>query len=174
MKVWLVKAYRKIVFYILLRTRFKERLKDVIIDHIYVMGFEKIHHREQIGPDSHKVWFGPRESKFIEIYDSDKRDDFTGSLHHRLFHRGIQVSPKALNYRLSELINKGFIVEGAPIHWSFALTAKGIFHYCNGRSFEDNFRKDRSAKIALWISIPAVILALIGLLKAFGWFPFEP
>lgn len=173
MRVWLVKTYRKIIFYILLRRRYKERLKDVIIDHIYVMGFEKIHRNERSGPEGYKSSFGPRESKFIEIYSSDKRDDFTRSLHIRLFHRGIQVSPKSLNNRLIELLNKGYIVEGVPMHWSFGLTAKGLVHYSEGRSFEDSFRKNRLSKIALWISIPAAIIAIISLLKAFCLFPFN-
>jgi hypothetical protein len=172
-KVWLERTYRKLKFKILSNKSLSERLKDVIIDHIHIMGFEKVHKREQIGTDGHKVWYGPRESKFIEIYDNDKRVDFTRSLQLRLFHRSIEVSPESLNECLTELINKGYIVEGFPMHWSFALTGKGVFHYSNGRSFEDNLKKNRLSRIALWISIPAVIVAIIGLLKAFELFPFS-
>lgn len=71
---------------------------------------------------------------------------------------------------VQELCDRGFLVRNYPIVQELKLTTKGIKHYDSGTSFEqkyiDNYfirKNNLRSKIAIWISIVALIATIIRL-----------
>ncbi|GEM_PF-3505374 len=153
-----------------MKKKLKERLKDCVLDHIFVTGYEKIFQRVEMNQDRTRMWYGPMEKKFVRLFEDDKRDKLESNLIDRLKHRELSVKIEDVKDCLIELIVKGFVVEGAPVHEEYGLTVKGINHYQTGRSFEELYLKDRMARIAFRISIGSALVALISALKAFNVF----
>ncbi|MFT6865915.1 MAG: hypothetical protein ACJA08_000741 [Cyclobacteriaceae bacterium] len=156
-----------------MRKRLKERLKDTVIDHIFVTGFEKIFQRQEISIENRKMWFGPMEKKFVRLYENENRVLLEKDLMNRLKHRDLNFHPIVFRNVLIDLIIKGFIIEGAPCHEEYGLTVKGVNHYQSGRSFEESYVKDRITRIAIWISVGSTFIALFSLLKAFDFLNFS-
>lgn len=153
-----------------MKKKLNERLKDCVLDHTFVMGYEKMFQRVEVNQDGTRMWYGPIEKKFVRLFKDDKRDELEPNLRSRLDHRKLKVDAKAINACLVDLIVKGYLVEGAPIHEEYGLTVKGVNHYQTGRSFEELYLKDRMARVAFWISIGSAFIALFSALKAFDFF----
>src|SRR5690606_18208672 len=62
-----------------------------------------------------------------------------------------------------ELIAKSYLVRNKPIENEVKLTEKGLRHYLDGKSFEDEYASRRNSLIAIGISIISTLIALIAL-----------
>lgn len=61
------------------------------------------------------------------------------------------------------LIAKSFLVRNRPIEKEVRLTEKGMTHYKNGSSFDENYEKGYLTRWALRISILSAIISVIAL-----------
>ncbi len=157
-------------YFVIMKKKLKERLKDCVVDHVFVTGYEKMFKRVEMNQDGTRMWYGPVEKKFVQLFKDEKGDELEPNFSSRLSHRKLKVNAKSMNTCLVDLIVKGYLVEGAPIHEEYGLTVKGVNHYQTGRSFEELYLKDRMARIALGISIGSAFVALFSALKAFAIF----
>jgi len=62
-----------------------------------------------------------------------------------------------------ELIATSYLVRNKPIENEVKLTEKGLRHYLDGKSFEDEYAARRNSLIAIGISIISTLIALIAL-----------
>lgn len=61
------------------------------------------------------------------------------------------------------LIATSYLVRNKPIENEVKLTEKGLRHYLDGKSFEDEYATRRNSLIAIGISIISTLIALIAL-----------
>jgi hypothetical protein len=175
-----------------MKKKFKERLKDIIIDHIYHYCYNEI--VRKIKGDNAQMTFDVEskiedDSVLKKIYDEilkssssikmfyDARNQsyckvvdgviVQKSFMERLLAQGFKKSER-LNLDIEEaltfLVHRSYITRNQPIENEVSLTQKGINHYTSGNSFEDKFIKGRNAKIALIISIISIAIAFCAFL----------
>jgi hypothetical protein len=166
----------------------KERLKDIIIDHIYHYCFNEI--VKKIKGDSANITLdvGSKledDQTLNDIYEKlikpSKSINFsydTRNATHciviegknvqktfmdKLLGLGFKKSNK-LHYHIESslkfLLNRSYISQNQPIKTQYSLTQKGLNHYSSGKSFEESYRKGRNAAFALIISIISITLAI--------------
>jgi len=171
-----------------MKKKLKERLKDIIIDHIYHYCYNEI--VRKIESDDVKLTLDveskiENDSVLKSIYDDiikskgpikmfyDTRDKthckvIEGNTVHksftdRLLAQSFKKSDKLNLYieeALTYLIHRSYISRNQPIESEVTLTQKGINHYTSGGSFEDKYVKGRNAGIALIISIISIVIAI--------------
>ena len=168
----------------------KERLKDVLIDHVFDHCFNEIVHKVEadgikinydnpeqlndpvikslvqaaIKSKSFKAYVAVRDSKYCKLLVADKT--VHKSLIEKLESLGFSKG-KRLYERIHKahdfLIFRSYIVKNKPVENEVRLTEKGIRHYSDGKSFEDNYVYRRNSNIALSVSLTSIIIALTAL-----------
>jgi len=175
-----------------MRKLYCERLKDIIIDHVYHYCFNEV--IKKIEGDSIKLGVdadtninedpvlksaldqilkskGPKELKY-ETRDTRYCNIIEGievqkSFMDRLLSQGFKKS-NMLNTRIEnaivELIHKSYLARNQPITKEITLTQKGLNHYNTGLSFEKLYIEGRNGRIALIISIISITIAVLAFL----------
>lgn len=170
----------------LFKTR-NERLKDILIDFVYDHCYNEIVQRMEgdgssITYDDPSVLEEPMTARFVEQLKNSKRfrayyttrdtefcqiltdkKKLSLGLSKRLENSGFKIGIKLIKKIQSaqkELINKRYFVEGNPIKSRIKLTEKGLRHYLDGKSFEDQYINRRNSNIAIVISIFSIAIAM--------------
>ena len=170
-----------------------ERIKDILIDHVYDYCYnEKIQKLEGDGikleyedpklleepsmkilaeqiMKSKKIkgYFGIRETEYCQIMSDDKL--IHSSLSKKLKFSGFKKSKKLEKNIIKAtdfLIARSFFSRNNPIKTEVRLTEKGLRHYLEGKSFEDNYTNYRHSNIGIMISIISIIIATIAIIMA--------
>lgn len=170
--------------------RKRERIKDVLIDHVYDFCFNEVVQQVEGGgmkltyndpallkgsttavimdkimkSENVKAYYTTRETKYCKILTEP---DF---LHSTLIKK-LQFSGFSKGKRLHKdvvkaqefLIARSYFAESNPIKARVKLTEKGKRHYLDGKSFEDNYVSRRNSNLAIVVSIFSIIIALIAI-----------
>jgi len=173
--------------------REKERLKDILIDHVYDYCNNEIVHKlegdnikleydnpkllndpvtkslvEQIKKSKKiKGYYKNRETKFCNLITEDNLIQST--LSEKLNFCGFKKSKnleKNIIMAKKYLIARSYLSENNPIRAEVKLTEKGLLHYHDGKSFEDNFINHLHSNVGIIISIISVIIATIAIILA--------
>lgn len=175
-----------------MRILLKERLKDIIIDHVYHYCFnEKIKKLEgdninlNIDVEADINDDPVTKSAYEQILKSKEKLNFRfetrntiycsiieGNAVHksfmeRLLAQGFVKSDKLASQiedSVTELVHKSYLTRNQPISNELSLTQKGINHYNTGLSFERLFTEGRIARTALIVSIISIILSIVAFL----------
>ncbi len=177
----------------LITKREKEKLKDILIDHVYDFCFNEIVQRiesdgieltyddpkllnnpedkallEQIKrPKSFRGYYTTRETEYCNIIRNENK--LPKTLNDKLKLSGFSRK-KSLIKNISSaqefLIARSYFSKNRPIEDEVKLTEKGIRHYLDGKSFEDIYVQRRNSNIAIIISSFSIIIALIALFKS--------
>ena len=170
-----------------MKKRQKERLKDIIIDHIYDYCYNEVVKKikgdsANITLDAHsKIEDDPllqsifdnliKPSKSIKMVHDKRNENYCkvieGNVVHKSFmdkllSQGFNKSKKLneqIETALNFLVYRSYLARNLPIQIEFTLTPKGINHYTSGRSFEELYIKERNTRIALTISIISIFIA---------------
>lgn len=165
-----------------MRTRSKERLKDIIIDHIYSHCYDEIA-RTLDGENPAEMHPGD-DPELQKIYDTFVKpsgevriyNDLRRATHCRVIvDKAIQPAvagklasegykngnrlTKQVDDALTYLVNRSYLIKKYPANSEYTLTPKGIEHYSSGRSFEESFNAGRATLVALTVSIISVMAA---------------
>lgn len=168
----------------------KERIKDILIDHVYDFCYNEIVQRMEGGGHSLtfdnptqlkdpttkaivdliknsknvKGYYTTRDAKFCKIITSPNslHSTLIDKLQKSNFSKGRGLQKNIISAQ-DFLISRSYFVQGNPIKSEVKLTEKGIQHYLDGKSFEDNYINRRNSNIAIIISIGSIIIALIAI-----------
>lgn len=164
-----------------MRTRTKERLKDIIIDHVYSHCYEEVA-RKMEGDQEEQ--FPGDDPDLQKIYDTFIKPSGEVRIFHdlrRAIHCRVIVD-KSIEPLLAEklasdgypkngrmtrkvedvlqfLVTRSFLIKRYPANSEYTLTAKGIEHYTSGRSFEESYREGRDVKVALAFGVVSFFAA---------------
>lgn len=168
----------------------KERLKDILIDHVYDYCYNQIVQKIEgdgikmtsevpslLNEETDKIildklskskkikmYYETRQTKYCNIILT--KDDLHKSLLEKLKQLGFSKG-KNLKSRVVEthnlLLNRSYFAKNQPIENEVRLTEKGIKHYLDGKSFEDEYISRRNSNIAIVISISSIIIAIIAI-----------
>ncbi len=165
-----------------MKTRTQERLKDIIIDHVYshcydeiiktIEGEEPSDKYPGDDPDLRKIYDTfiktSGEVKILNdirrathcriIIDKAIETSLAGKLE-SLGYPGNGALTKKVEDALRYLVNRSYLIKKYPANSEYTLTTKGVEHYSSGRSFEDSYIQGRYAKMALTFSIVSVAAA---------------
>ena len=164
-----------------MRTKSKERLKDIIIDHIYSHCYDEIvrtiegeqpEEKSYDDPDLQKIYNTfIKTSGEVKIFHDIRRAthcrvivdrSVEPELLQKLVSQGYNKNGKTtrdVEEALDFLVNRSFLMKKYPANSEYTLTTKGVEHYSSGKSFEEYYMNGRYAKIALTFSIVSVITA---------------
>ncbi|WP_037314679.1 hypothetical protein [Salegentibacter sp. Hel_I_6] len=170
----------------------KERIKDILIDHVYDFCNNEMVQKMEGGGNSltfddpvHlkdpatkaladsisnskdlKLHYTTRNKEFCEIIT--KPDYLHSTLIKKLldsgFSKGKNLQKKVVQAQ-EFLISRSYFSEGNPIKSKVKLTEKGIRHYLDGKSFEVDYINRRNSNIAIVISLASILIALIAIFK---------
>lgn len=165
-----------------MRTSSKERLKDIVIDHIYSHCYDEISRRIEGADDMDK--YPGDDPDLQKIYDTFIKPsgevrifhDLRRAIHCRvivdrsiepLLAEKLSVQGYSNNGKMTKmmeevlqfLVTRSYLMKRYPANSEYALTAKGVEHYTSGKSFEESYREGRDAKMALAFSIVSVFAA---------------
>lgn len=171
-----------------MKRRNKERLKDVIIDHIYNRCYNDVIRilEGEIGNVALADSATSEDDLFLrKIYDNLIRPSVSVRMFHdirnatkcritvgEIIESSFQEELHALGYSkgkelnghvfeaLNYLVNRSFLAGNLNVTSEYALTPKGLNHYSSGRSFEDLYIKEKKSRIALMVSIVSILIAL--------------
>ena len=166
-----------------------ERLKDIIIDHIYHYCYNEI--VKKIKGDSASITLDSSsrldddpvlKSIYENMIKTSKSFSFSyatrdvtyckviegevvlKSFMDKLRSSGFKKGPRLhihIKKALDFLLHRSYILQNQPIDTEYALTQKGLNHYDEGKSFEESYLQGRNARTALIISIISITLAII-------------
>lgn len=165
-----------------MRTRSKERLKDIIIDHIYSHCYDQVartldgenpagtHPGDD--PELQKIYDTfVNSSGEIRIYNDLRRAThcrvivdkaiqpaIAGKLAAEGYKNGNRLT-KRVDDALTYLVNRSYLIKKYPANSEYTLTPKGIEHYSSGRSFEQSHNVQRATFVAVTVSIISVVAA---------------
>lgn len=148
-----------------MRKRLKERLKDIIIDHINDYCYNEVVQKIEGGTASLtldagskikddpvlqpfydfkiksqgpiKMYFTVRNATHCQVIEGNM---ILKSFSEKLLSQGFKKSDKLSTFiedALKTLVHRSYLARNLPKKVEFALTHKGINHYTSGRSFED-------------------------------------
>ncbi|HLN56539.1 MAG TPA: hypothetical protein VK207_11135 [Bacteroidales bacterium] len=168
-----------------MRTRTKERLKDIIIDHIYSHCYEEIARKME---GDHEEKFPGDDPDLQNIYDTFIKSsgevrifhDLRRAIHCRvivdksiepLLAEKLSTEGYSKNGRMTKkvqsvlqyLVARSYLIKRYPANSEYTLTAKGIEHYTSGRSFEESYREGRDVKVALVVSVVSFFSAALAI-----------
>lgn len=165
-----------------MRTKTTERLKDIIIDHIYSYCYDEIARTIEgekaeenypgDDPDLQKIYDTfIKPSGEIRIFHDVRRAThcrvivdkaIEPSLAGKLVSQGYSNNggmTRKVEKALEFLVNRSYLIKKYPANSEYTLTTKGVEHYSSGRSFEEQYSAGRDAKIALTFSVVSIIAA---------------
>ncbi|HEX2967756.1 MAG TPA: hypothetical protein VHO46_01535 [Bacteroidales bacterium] len=165
-----------------MRTRSGERIKDIIIDHVYSRCYDAIARKIE-GEDADEKYPGD-DADMQKIYETFIKTsgevrifhDLRRATHCRIIvdrsveplltekldSEGFQSNARMtrkVEDALRFLVNRSYLIKKYPANSEYTLTTKGVEHYSSGRSFEEAYLNGRTAKIALTFSIVSVVAA---------------
>lgn len=164
-----------------MRTRSSERLKDIIIDHIYSHCYDEI--AKTLDGENSEMHPGD-DPELQKIYDTFVKtsgevriyNDLRRATHCRVIvDKAIQPAvaeklvsegyknngrlTKQVSEALNYLVTRSYLIKKYPANSEYTLTPKGIEHYSSGRSFEESYNAGWKATVALTFSIISVMAA---------------
>jgi len=165
-----------------MRTKTKERLKDIIIDHIYSHCYDEIARTmegekpvEQYpgdDPDLQRIYDTfIKPSGEVRIFQDLRKAthcriiidrSVESNLAEKLVSQGYPKNGRMLKKvedALQYLITRSYLIKKYPANSEYTLTPKGIEHYSSGKSFEDAYLNGKYTIIALTFSIVSVVAA---------------
>jgi len=177
--VWLNRNIRK-----------HNRLKDILVNHVFDHCYNEVVQRIE-SPGINITFEDPKElensvtksrveqaqkSENSRLYFTTRNKDYckvlinNETVHKSLmdkllflgFHKGKRLY-KRIEKAHDELIVTSYMVRNNPIESEVRLTEKGLKHYLEGKSFEDEYATRRNSIIAIGISIISTLIALIAL-----------
>ncbi|MBW8244403.1 hypothetical protein K1F50_16455 [Muricauda oceani] len=167
-----------------------ERIKDILIDFVYDHCYNEIVQRMEgdgssITYDDPSALKEPRTERFVEQLTNSKqfrayyttrgtefcqiisnKQELAFGLSKRLQNSGFKIGnklDKQVQKVRKELIMKSYFIEGNPIKSKIKLTEKGLRHYLDGKSFEDQYLNRRNSNIAIVVSIFSILIAIASL-----------
>ncbi len=170
--------------------RKRERIKDVLIDHVYDFCFNEVVQRIEGGgmkltyddpvhlkdeatavlldqikkSNKIKAYFTTRETEYCEILTEP--DYLHSTLIKKLKFSGFSKGKVLLKEVLKAqefLLARSYFASNKPIKTRVKLTEKGLRHYLDGKSFEDNYVNRRNSNLAIVVSAFSLIIALIAI-----------
>lgn len=165
-----------------MRTKSKERLKDIIIDHIYSHCYDEIA-RTLDGEDPAERHTGDdpelqkiyntfvKPSGEVRIYNDLRRATHCRIIVDKAIQPAVAEKLASEGYKnnsrmtsqvsdaLTYLVNRSYLIKKYPANSEYTLTPKGIEHYSSGRSFEQSYNAQRTSYVALTVSIISVMTA---------------
>ena len=167
-----------------------EKLKDILIDHVFDYGFNEV--VQKVESDEINVTYDdPREledpgtktlvdsirksGSFKAYYTTRDKKYCKILLGENTVHKSLIQKLELLGYRKGkrlygriekaqeQLIARSFLVRNNPIKEEVRLTEKGLRHYLDGKSVEDDFIQRRNSNNALIVSIVSFVVALAAL-----------
>ncbi|WP_282019188.1 hypothetical protein [Salegentibacter mishustinae] len=170
----------------------KERIKDILIDHVYDFCNNEIIQKMEGGgnsltyddpvhlkdPETKVIAEYIKKSKDLKLHYTTRNEEFCeiitkpdylhSTLIKKLLNSGFSKG-KNLHKNVVEaqdfLVARSYFAKGNPIKSKVKLTEKGIKHYLDGKSFEDNYINRRNSNIAIVISLASILIAIIAILK---------
>lgn len=165
-----------------MRTRSRERIKDVIIDHIYSHCYDEIartldgENQAEMhpgdDPELQKIYDTfVKTSGEVRIYNDLRRathcrvivdKEIQPAVADKLAAEGYKNSgrlTKQVSDALHYLVTRSYLIKKYPANSEYTLTPKGIEHYSSGKSFEESFNEGWKASVALTFSIISVMAA---------------
>ncbi|WP_148264592.1 hypothetical protein [Christiangramia forsetii] len=170
----------------------KERIKDILIDHVYDFCNNEIVQKMEGGgnsltyddpvhlkdPETKVIAEYIKKSKDLKLYYTTRNDEFCeiitkpdylhSTLIKKLLNSGFSKG-KNLHKNVVKaqdfLVARSYFIKGNPIKSKVKLTEKGIKHYLDGKSFEDDYINRRNSNIAIVISLASILIAIIAILK---------
>lgn len=177
-----------------MKSRHRERLKDVIIDHVYNQCYSEVvrvvenepgtqtSHTEEdpymqkiydtfIKPSgSVRMFHELRNAIHCRLTDDGKvSESLSSTLRQRGFRENGPIYEdvcQALDY----LVGRSYLVRNLPVKDEYTLTPKGHNHYSSGRSFEDEWLAAAGNRRALMLSWISISIVLASLAAAFVYF----
>lgn len=169
-----------------------EKLKDILIDHVFDYGYNEVVQKVEspginvtfddpsqlqdpvtksliesaVKTGNFKAFYTTREKKYCKIL-----------LGENTVHRSLIIKLETLGYKKGkklhgdiekaqeQLVARSFLVRNNPIKEEVRLTEKGLKHYLEGKSFEDDYIQRRNSDIALVISVVSFFVALAAFIK---------
>jgi len=171
-----------------------ERLKDIIIDHVYdycfneiVMKIEGGGHKIELGGKSkieddpfmqdiheaikksgeYKAYYDKRNKKYCKIIEGEI---VVKSFTDKLLYLGFEKSDTLhleINEAIKFLKHRSYLSQNQPIDSEYSLTDKGLNHYLTGASFEDKYLQNQDSHQTRIISIVSLIVAIMAFLLPF-------
>lgn len=166
------------------------RLKDILIDHVFDHCFNEVVRKiespgfkityedpkELEDPLSQSIIESIKKSGKLKFQYTTRDNEFCKVLvDDNTVHKSLITKLEALGFKKgkhlyrriekahNELVAKSYLVRNKPIENEVKLTEKGLKHYLDGKSFEDKFITRRNSNIALIISIISIVVALTAL-----------
>lgn len=166
------------------------RLKDILINHVYDYGFNQVvqkiegegfslSYEDPTIPKSDfekhlivnalktgpfKAYYSTRDKEYCKVIEED------GILHKELVNKLLESNFqkndmlfKRVKKAHDELITESYLSRNNPVRKEVRLTPKGKKHYMDGLSFERVYRTRRIALNALWLSGISIIIAVASL-----------
>jgi hypothetical protein len=175
-----------------MRKLYREKLKDIIIDHVYHYCFNEVIQKIEgdniilkVDVDSNINEDPVLKSALNEILKSTGRKELKYETRNTLYCNiieGVEVQKSFMDRLLSqgfkksnilntrienaivELIHKSYLARNQPLDKEVTLTQKGLNHYNSGLSFEKQYIEGRNGRIALIISIISITIAALAFL----------
>ena len=170
--------------------RKRERIKDVLIDHVYDFCYNEVVQQVEGGglkltyddpvhlkdPTTAVIYDQIKKSKNIRAHYTTRETEYCEILTepdylHSTLIKKLQFSGfsngKILHKEVLKaqefLIARSYFTRNNPIKARVKLTEKGRKHYLDGKSFEDNYVNRRNSNLAIVISVFSIVIALIAI-----------
>jgi hypothetical protein len=177
-----------------MKSQLKERLKDIIIDHVYdycfnevVMKIEGGGNKIELGRGSkveddpfmqvihenikksgeYKAYYDKRNKKYCKIIEGK---NIFKSFTDKLVYLGFEKSDTLhleINEAIQFLLHRSYLSHNQPIESEYSLTDKGLNHYLTGASFEDKYLQNQDSHQTRLISVISLVVAIAAILLQF-------
>lgn len=174
-----------------MRPRKRNRLKDILINHVFDYCYNEIVKKFESegfnfssdGPEgfkdpsiqtliehsikrgSSRFYHGTRDSEYCKILV--KKDHTQKTLIDKLLHHGFRKGKKLYKHienAHSFLIVNSYFAQNYHDKNEIKLTEKGLRHYLEGKSFEQDYLANRNSNLALILSIISIIIAMVAVI----------
>ncbi len=167
------------------------RLKDILINHVFDHCYNEVVQRIE-SPVVNLTFEDPREletpetkylveqaknsGSFRSFYTTRNKEYCKVLINDNTVHKALIIKLTALGFSKGkklfgrirkahdELVATSYLVRNKPVENQVKLTEKGLRHYLDGKSFEDEYAARRNSIIAIGISILSTLIALAALI----------
>lgn len=166
------------------------RLKDILVDHVFDYCFNEVVQKIE-SPGVNIIYDDPEgldTPAMKQVIDTAlKSEKFSGTytvrnvkyceilVDNNTIHKSLSERLELLGFKKAKRLNKkiekaqnhliarSYLSRNKPIETKVKLTEKGLRHYLDGKSFEDEFTARRNSIIALVVSLISLLISGVAL-----------